>query len=245
MAGKTVNVPRIALNEGESIMSLDQNAKTPLDAGKRVLVMTAVTAERDAVLQGLNGADRFDVLLAGVGPVASAVNTAKALATAEYGLVVSAGIAGGFPGMAEVGSLVVANEIVAPDLGAESPAGFQSLEQLGFGSTRVPVDATLVTRITEALQAANLPVRTGPILTLSTVTGTSATAAELAARVPGAAAEGMEGFGVAYAAQDRGVPVLEIRAISNPVGPRDKTLWRIKEALDALQAAFSVLSEVL
>lgn len=216
-----------------------------LHPDKRVLVMTAVSAERDAVLRGLNSDTRFDVLVAGVGPAAAAAGTAKVLATAGYGLVVSAGIGGGFPGRAEVGSLVVANEIIAADLGVETPEGFSSLDELGFGSTRVQVDTGLVNRVTGALLAAKLPVSIGPVLTVSTVTGTAASAAELAARVPGAAVEAMEGYGVAIAAHDSGVPILEIRAISNLVGPRDRTAWRIKEALDVLEAASSVLLEVL
>jgi len=233
-------------------MNLDQNQGTePItnprrrESGMRILVMTAVSAERDAVLRGLHSDTRFDVLVAGVGPAAAAANTAKVLATVEYSLVVSAGIGGGFPGRAEVGSLVVANEIVAADLGAETPEGFISLDELGFGFTRIRLDASLVNRVTGALLAAKLPVNTGPVLTVSTVTGTAASAAELAARVPGAAAEAMEGYGVALAAHDRGVPILEIRAISNPVGPRDRSAWRIEEALNVLEAASSVLSEVL
>lgn len=213
-----------------------------LEPGMRILVMTAVSVERDAVLRGLHSDRRFDVLLAGVGPVSAAVNTAKVLATAQYGLVVSAGIGGGFPGRVEVGSLVVANEIVAADLGVETPKGFSSLDELGFGSTRVQVDDSLVNGVTEALLAAGLPVKTGPVLTVSTVTGTAESAAKLAARVPGAAAEAMEGYGVALAAHDRGVPILELRAISNQVGPRDRSAWRIKEALALLEAASAVLS---
>ncbi|MDF2963924.1 MAG: futalosine hydrolase [Paenibacillus sp.] len=212
---------------------------------KRVLIMTAVQAERDAVLRGLNGDSRFDVLIAGVGPVAAAVATATVLASADYGLVVSAGIGGGFAGQAGVGTLAVANEIVAADLGAQTPEGFSSLDELGFGFTRIQADANLAGRLTGALQAAGLPVTAGPVLTLSTVTGTAETASELAARVPGATAEAMEGFGVAAAAHARGVPVLEIRAISNPVGPRDREAWRIGDALKALEAASSVFVEVL
>jgi len=83
------------------------------------------------------------------------------------------------------------------------------------------------------------------VLTVSTVTGTAASAAELASRVPGATAEAMEGYGVGSAANDRGLPVLEIRAISNVVGPRDRSAWQIKAALDALEAASAVLTEVL
>lgn len=220
-------------------MGSDSNKET------RVLVITAVSAERDAVLRGINKDTRFDVLAAGVGPAAAAAGTAKALATAWYGLVVSAGIGGGFPGIADAGSLVVADEIVAADLGAETPEGFSSLDELGFGPTRLQVDAGLVSQVTGALIAAKLPVSTGPVLTVSTVTGTAARAAELAARVPGAAAEAMEGYGVALAARDYGLPILEIRAVSNLVGPRNRSAWRIKEALEVLEAAGSVLLEVL
>ncbi|MEC0122600.1 futalosine hydrolase, partial [Paenibacillus apiarius] len=64
-------------------------------------------------------------------------------------------------------------------------------------------------------------------------------------RVPGAAAEAMEGYGVAVAAQACGVPVLELRSVSNAVGPRNRDAWRIPEALKALEAASAVLMEVL
>lgn len=210
-----------------------------------VLIMTAVSAEKDAVLRGLHSDSRFDVLVAGVGSVVAAVNTARALATAEYSLVISAGIGGGFPGRAEVGSLVVSNEIVVADLGAETLEGFRSVDELGFGFTQIQVDASLVDRVTKALLVAKLPVNAGPVLTVSTVTGTAARGVELAARIPGATAEAMEGYGVGFAALDRGLPVLEIRAISNMVGPRDRSTWRIKEALDVLEAASAVLTEVL
>ena len=211
----------------------------------RVLVITAVSAEKDAILRGLLDDARFDVLSAGVGSVVAAVNTVKALSSAEYSLVICAGIGGGFSGKAEVGSLVVATEIVAADLGAETSEGFCSLEELGFGFTRIQIDANLVSRLTQALQEVKLPVNTGPVLSVSTVTGTAASAAELASRVPGATAEAMEGYGVGCAANDRGLPVLEIRAISNVVGPRDRSAWQIKAALDALEAASAVLTEVL
>ncbi|MCR8635422.1 futalosine hydrolase [Paenibacillus radicis (ex Xue et al. 2023)] len=211
----------------------------------RALVMTAVEAEREAVLRGLNGDSRFEVSLAGVGPIAAAINTATMLASANYDLVVSAGIGGGFVGQAEVGSLVVASEIIAADLGVQTQEGFMSLDELGFGSTRVQVSSALAARLTAAMLTAGLPVHSGPVLTVSTATGTAAAASELATRVPGAAAEAMEGYGVAAAANGRGIPVLEIRAISNAVGPRDREAWRIGDALKALEAASSVIVEVL
>jgi futalosine hydrolase len=141
--------------------------------------------------------------------------------------------------------VVVASEIFAADLGAETAEGFCSLDELGFGFARIQLDSRMVDRVTEALRAARLPASAGLVLTLSTVTGTAETAAHLLKRVPQAAAEAMEGFGVATAAKACGLPILEIRSVSNLVGPRDRAAWRIKEALEALEAASSVLTEVL
>ncbi|MEV0316992.1 futalosine hydrolase [Streptomyces sp. NPDC050658] len=205
----------------------------------RVLVATAVPAERDAVAKGLP-AEYGDVVAVGVGPAAAAAHTAAALARAPYDLVISAGIGGGFQPEAPVGSLVLADEITAADLGAETPEGFLPVTELGFGAiTHVP-PRPLVREL-----AAATGCRAGAVLTVSTVTGSAGRAAELRRRHPGALAEAMEGFGVAEAAAAYGLPVLEIRAVSNAVGPRDRAAWRIGEALAALGDAFGKFAPVL
>lgn len=212
---------------------------------KRILIMTAVPEEKEAVLRGLHHNSNIDVMLAGVGPVSAAAHTAKLLATGKYKLVISTGIGGGFIGKAEVGTLVVSNLIAAADIGVETSEGFKRLEELGFGSTQVEVDSELVFRVTEALQAEKIHMVIGPIITVATATGTAESADERARRVLGAAAEGMEGYGVALAAQIFGIRALEIRAISNLVGPRDRSAWRMKEAFDLLEKTYSVLGEIL
>lgn len=190
-------------------------------------------------------ADGSTVTAAGVGPALAAASTATALTTAAlqgapYGLVVCAGIAGGFQPEAPVGSLVVADEITAADLGAETAEGFVPVTELGFGTVTHRPPEALVRELSAATGA-----RTGAVLTVSTVTGTAARAAALRARHPRALAEAMEGFGVAEAAAAHGVPVLEIRAVSNPVGPRDRAAWRIGDALAALTEAFGKIAPVL
>ncbi|MFF0748098.1 futalosine hydrolase [Streptomyces sp. NPDC004267] len=220
--------------------------------------MTAVAAEADSVAAGLGRPEAggtelplpggfvlrrhgdVDVLAAGVGPAAAAVATATALACARdpYGLVVSAGIAGGFQPLAPLGAVVVSDAVVAADLGAQTPDGYLAVEELGFGRSAHRVAKPLTDRIAAALPDAVV----GPVLTVSTVTGTAGRAAELAARHPGAVAEAMEGFGVAEAAAAHRVPVVEIRAVSNAVGPRDRAAWRIGDALAALRDAFQRLS---
>lgn len=233
--------------------------------GFRVLVVTAVAAEQDAVADVFQdaaaasvpaplaartlhrvttGGVGVDVLAAGVGPAAAAAATAVALTAAAhrgagYGLVVSAGIGGGFQPEAPLGSLVVASELVAADLGAETADDFVPVTELGFGTIAYRPDAALVARVAEATRA-----RTGAVLTVSTATGTAARAAALRARHPGALAEAMEGFGVAEAAAAAGCPVVELRAVSNAVGPRDRSQWRIGDALAALADASGRLTSV-
>ncbi len=216
----------------------------------KILIVTAVESEREAVLRGLAGDDRVDVIAGGVGAAAAAASTASAIARAQlngepYELAISAGIGGGFAGQAEIGWLVVASSIIAADLGVETADGFQRVDELGFGSSVIAVDRQLASRAADALAQAGLPAVSGPILTVTTATGTALTAEELAVRVPGAAAEAMEGYGVAIAAQQLGVPVLELRAISNAVGPRDRAAWRIGDALEALASASSIWKEII
>jgi futalosine hydrolase len=213
---------------------------------RRILIMTSVAAEKDAILRGLGDNSSFDVVLAGVGPIAAGIQTTKAMLEKDYDLVINMGIAGGFRGRADVGSIVIAEEIVSADLGAESPERFITLDELGFGaSTRIKAENERVELLVKAMSSNGLAVQQGTILTLSTVTGTETTTNELLRREPNAVAEAMEGYGVAMAAKEFGKPVLEIRSISNPIGPRDRSAWRMKEALDTLVAASKVIAEVL
>jgi futalosine hydrolase len=76
-------------------------------------------------------------------------------------------------------------------------------------------------------------VVTGPLLTVSTVTGTRARADELARR-HGAVAEAMEGWGVLAAALPHGLPVLEVRTVSNLIGDRDPATWDFAAAFGSL-----------
>jgi futalosine hydrolase len=199
-----------------------------------LLLVTAVEAEASAVRAGLDA--RLSVTPVGVGPAASAANTARLLARAEaagrpYRGVVFLGIAGGFAGRVEIGGTALATRSVAADLGAESPDGFLPIDDLGFGSATIDADPGLLNALREALPGA----AAGTVLTVSTVTGTAATTEALATRFPDAVAEGMEGFGVASAAA--GLPFAEVRAISNVIGPRDRAAWRIPAALAALTRA--------
>jgi futalosine hydrolase len=198
----------------------------------KLLVVTAVAAERDVIgHQDVIG--QHAVIVGGIGPAASAAATSAALAGTPYDLVICAGTGGGF-GTLGAGDIAVASSIAFADLGADSPDGF------------VTIDAAIARYDVAPRLAVELADRTGghlgTVLTVATVTGTAAGAAALIERYPDAVAEGMEGAGVAAAASRHGVPFAEVRAISNPVGPRDRASWRIPDALTALHDAMSTLA---
>ncbi|MER7888633.1 futalosine hydrolase [Micromonospora sp. NPDC094482] len=212
-----------------------------------LLVVTAVPAEADAVRAGL--ADpTVTVAPVGVGPAVAGAATARLLALAEaagrpYRAVVSAGVAGGFTARVAVGGTVLGTASIAADLGAESPEGFIPIDALGMppallgGGSTVTADPELLAALRAALPAATV----GPVLTVTTVTGTAASAEALSRRHPDAVAEAMEGYGVAVAAAQAGLPFAELRTISNPIGPRDRDAWRLREALVALTEAAPAL----
>jgi futalosine hydrolase len=222
-------------------------------------VVTAVAAEEQAVSRGLGlaGADgqttdqlsgRAPVVVCagGVGPAAAAAATSRLLTIAEltefpFTLVVSAGIGGGFAPRVAIGGTVLASRSIAADLGADSPDGFLSVDRLGFGSSIVDADRAGLALLRGALPDAMV----GDVLTVSTVTGTAESTRAMHGRHPDALAEAMEGFGVASAASQAGVPFLELRTISNLVGPRDRDAWRLGDAMQALQSAAAMLTAAL
>ena len=174
-------------------------------------------------------------------------------------LVVQTGVAGGFPSSGlQVGDLAVATSDTYADLGVVSPEGWQSAEVFaeplavvgGFARHNTfPLDPGLVEAAARVFRAgpwsAKTPqVRTGPFLTASQVTGTSAGAALLEARW-GGIAESMEGAAAAHVCGLYGVPFLELRGISNLLVDRDRGSWKVEEAAGlAAQATLMVCSRL-
>ena len=228
-----------------------------------ILVICAVAAERHAVVRNLGSATAIEVAgLSGVtvdtaagelqvfdggpGPVSAALSTASLLAqTPTCDLVISAGIAGGFRGQADIGDIVLADQVIAADQGVMTDEGFSTLRDLGLPGE----GGYAVGNVEHRARLAAGPYRllAGDILTLSCMTGTDARASELAARYPRAVAEAMEGYGVIEATRrscertGRDISFAEIRAVSNIIGRRDRSTWNIPLAFSALANAMSTL----
>ena len=87
-------------------------------------------------------------------------------------------------------------------------------------------------------------VEAGDCLTMSCVTGTQEQADDLWRRW-GALAETMEGAAAAQVCLLYGVPLLEVRAISNLVGDRDRESWDVAgAAARAARAAAYLLTQL-
>jgi futalosine hydrolase len=166
------------------------------------------------------------VVRTGVGPVNAAHATTLFLARHSAAAIVACGVGGAYPGAGlEIGDVVCAETEYYADLGAESPDGFLDMEILGYPV--VPGPPPLYNRLPLSLFPAQ---RRLPFVTRSTCTGTEV------ADAPGAI-ESMEGGAVVHVALRMGVPVGEVRGISNLVGNRDRASWRVAEAARAAQAS--------
>jgi futalosine hydrolase len=214
---------------------------TATTVGPYRMAARTLTADDDV----LGPAPRSDVvtLVSGIGEAAAAAATATALALdPSIGAVVNAGIAGGLSTRAPIGGVVVASRIIAADLGAEepgSPGARIPLTALGYDGGTIEPDPDLVRRA-----AALTSAEVGTILTVSTVTASAERIADFVRTHPDALAEAMEGHGVAVAAAAHGLPMLELRTVSNPIGVRDPRDWDIDGALDALaDAAHGLLGD--
>src|SRR5688572_6595412 len=172
------------------------------------------------------------IVRTGVGPVNAAHAVTLFLAQADARAIVICGVGGAYPSSGlSVGEVVCAATECYGDLGATSPSGFLDMKALGFPLVEGPPP------LFNDLPMEIFPVeRRVPFVTVSSCTGTEMVARELETRT-GGAVESMEGAAIAHVAHLHGVPVGEVRAISNIVTNRDTKTWRLNDASAAAQEA--------
>jgi futalosine hydrolase len=181
-------------------------------------------------------------------------------------LVLQVGIAGGFaarwsPVRARPGDVVIATQDSYSDTGCSAQEGWLSAAQLGLPIAMVDgaetsgvfhVDPDLVEWALDVIDSAGLrrdeeqalapDVLAGPFVTSSTVTGLDDEARLIGERW-GAVAESMEGAAAAHVCALHSVPFLELRAVSNVVGDRDRSGWLVEEAANtAGRAALALVA---
>lgn len=180
-----------------------------------ILVVAATTFEA-----ALADGHPVEALACGVGPVEAALAASAALAHDPPDAVVHIGIAGALT--LPNGALALGSEAVYCDI-LDPQARIPRVE-------RVEPDAWLLSTARRALPHAHVL----PIGTTAHVGGGDS-----------CEVEAMEGFAVLRAAALAGVPAVELRAVSNAVADRDRSLWTIDDALVALREGLRAVLEEL
>lgn len=194
----------------------------------KTLIVAATKAELTFFYQHFNLPDgdfveskNFDLLITGVGMVATAFALGKHL-SATYHLVVNFGIAGSFNRNMALGTVLNITEDIFAELGAENGDEFLTISDLGFGENHYTATAT---------KSINLPIARG--ITVNCVTGSEKSIKNLIKRL-NPTTESMEGAAVFYACKQLNIACLQIRSLSNYVEPRNKDNWKIGLAIKNL-----------
>jgi len=167
--------------------------------------------------------------------------------------VINFGIGGAYPSSGlKIGDIAVATKEIYGDEGLLLKDGFHTADAIGIPLlrkggkkyfTEFPLDKELAKRVIDIFKRQLHPpipplprggdrgviIKSGSFLTVSTCTGTDRRAKELEKRFK-VICENIEGAAIAHICAMYGVPMLEIRGISNIVGDRDKSKWDIKTA---------------
>jgi futalosine hydrolase len=221
----------------------------------KILVVAATHGEASALTHRLGGggiAQRLaahrhaghdlDILVTGVGMVATAAWCSRALTANRYDMALNFGVCGAFDPALALGTVVhVVSDRIA-ELGAEDGHRFLTLGELGLLE---PEDLPfaredLVNPEPPANQAlAALPPVSG--ITVNTVHGHEPSIAVAIERFH-PHVESMEGAAFMYACLIHNVRFAQVRAVSNLVERRDRARWQMVEAIQALGvAAFRIV----
>ncbi|WP_257666607.1 futalosine hydrolase [Parapedobacter tibetensis] len=191
---------------------------------KNILIIAATEGEVLPFIQLPEQQRRgMDILVTGVGMIATAFAVGQKLATTRYDLLLNVGIAGSFDNNIALGEVVHIHQDTLAELGVEDGAHFIDSETLGlaqhtfYGST--DHGHTLISEL-----------RTCKGITVNKVHGNERTIDEVIRRI-NPDTESMEGAAAFYAAQQAGIPAIQVRAISNYIERRNKDNWRIPLAI--------------
>jgi len=190
------------------------------------ILIVAATADEIAPLNSHFASNKpFDVLITGVGMVATAFALGKHLALNQYDLVINLGIAGSFDTCIELGEVVEITEDRIAELGAQDDEAFLSIESLGFGkSCFYP---------SKKLSDFGITAHQAKAITVNTVHGHEGSISKVTQRLQ-PQLESMEGAAFFYACSQAGVNCMQIRTVSNYVEKRNRDAWKIGLAIKNL-----------
>ncbi len=175
--------------------------------------------------------------ICGFGPIAAAARTAQLLNRIPVRRIILVGIAGSYDGRrSPVGTAVTFDEVASEGVGAGQGDLFRGAAALGFAQwpgSPDTCDGAVYERLRlEPLVPTDHTTASRLLVTVCAASGSMAEASRRRTSFPNAAAEDMEGFGVALAGALHQVPVSVVRGISNIAGDRGRNHWEIESALE-------------
>ena len=206
----------------------------------RILVTSATGMEIAPFLaQNVN----TDYLLSGVGVPATMYHLQKKIREQTYDCIIQAGIAGAFYDSVAIGETVLVNQDSFADLGVIEQNRFVSIFDLGFTHPNAyPYTEGWLKNNNEWLQRLAMPQHSA--VTVNTVTENNFIIDEYR-RIYNPAIESMEGAALHFVCLMENVPFLQLRAVSNKVGERDKSKWQIATAIQNLNNHLLEIIQVL
>jgi len=172
----------------------------------------------------------FELLITGVGMVATTFALTRHLTTASYDLVVNLGIAGSFDRGIALGEVLEITQDTFAELGAEDDNAFLAIDEIGFG-TGTYHPTTKIADLYNLFNTFNL--KQANAITVNTVHGNEASIKKVAERL-NPKLESMEGAAFFYVCNQMNVPCIQIRAVSNYVEKRNRDAWNIPLAIKNL-----------
>ena len=218
------------------------------------LVIAATPFELDPLLRACPSGARFESLVCGVGPVEATLRLTALLARREaagaprYRGVINIGVAGAYrraEGGADLLDLCLAEREVLGDLGICDGEAITSLrsETLEIFDA-FDLESSLLQEAETLLAGHGIACRRGTFVTVNCVSATSRRGDLLARQYQGLC-ENMEGAAAARVCREFGLPLLEMRCVSNLVEERDPRTWRLREASDRCGQAAALLIQGL
>ncbi|MEW6219512.1 MAG: futalosine hydrolase [Thermodesulfobacteriota bacterium] len=198
-----------------------------------ILVATATGLEMEPLLSRLDAVSGLEPFCVGMGPVEAAARLARHLASlpALPAALLLVGVGGAYPDSGlGIGDLAVAATEVLADTGVRLRDRLEPFDESRLPlCTRFRLDPELGRQAAAILARAGRPCPAAAFATVAATSGT--TAAGLAIRDQfRVAVENMEGAAVARVCQLFGVPLVELRAMSNLVQDRDQASWDLPAA---------------
>lgn len=176
---------------------------------------------------------QVDVLITGVGSMATTYALAKQIHFQKPDIAIQAGIGGSFHPLFCPGKIVAIKEESIGDLGVMQQEKWHSLFDLGFIKEDDPpwTKGKLLNPNKDLL--CKLEHEKVKAITVNRIS-TDADFIQQIKEKYCPVVESMEGAAFHYVCLQENIPFLQLRSISNMVGERDKSKWLLKESIDVL-----------